>query len=201
MTTGPGRPDTATSTACATISGMRWRVVDLGDPFRQRREHLAVVDFLERVAPGVLVRDLANEQQHRRAVLHGDVHADRAVAGARPACDHRGGGPAFQFAIGLGHVDRAGLEPAGDQFQFVADFVQPIERVEKTLAWHLEHVVDALRDQRGCEDMPAEPGFHRKPSVAGKNRFGGRGTPRFSRNVLPSYSLRNTPRRCSSGTT
>ena len=34
-----------------------------------------------------------------------------------------------------------------------------------------------------------------------KKRFSGRGRPRFSRKVLPSYSRRNRPRRCSSGTT
>ena len=34
-----------------------------------------------------------------------------------------------------------------------------------------------------------------------KNRFGGRGRPRFSRNVLPSYSRRRMPRRRNSGTT
>src|SRR3954452_9051764 len=31
--------------------------------------------------------------------------------------------------------------------------------------------------------------------------FGGIGTPRFSRNVLPSYWVRKMPRRCSSGMT
>lgn len=35
----------------------------------------------------------------------------------------------------------------------------------------------------------------------GKNRFFGRGRPRFSRSVRPSYSRRKMPRRCSSGTT
>ena len=34
-----------------------------------------------------------------------------------------------------------------------------------------------------------------------KNWFSGCGNPRFSRNVLPSYSRRNSPRRCGSGTT
>ena len=62
--------------ACAISSGMRLAIVDLGDPFRQRAEHAAVVDFLETVAIGFLERDLADEQQHGRAVLHGDVHAD-----------------------------------------------------------------------------------------------------------------------------
>jgi len=34
-----------------------------------------------------------------------------------------------------------------------------------------------------------------------KKRLGGRLRPRFSRRVVPSYSVRNRPRRCSSGTT
>ena len=34
-----------------------------------------------------------------------------------------------------------------------------------------------------------------------KNRFSGRGSPRLSRKVGPSYSARKMPRRCSSGTT
>src|ERR1700732_1123015 len=34
-----------------------------------------------------------------------------------------------------------------------------------------------------------------------KKRFSGRGRPRFSRKVSPSYSRRKRPRRCSSGTT
>ena len=34
-----------------------------------------------------------------------------------------------------------------------------------------------------------------------KNRFSGRGRPRWSRNVVPSYSRRSSPRRCNSGTT
>ncbi len=38
-------------------------------------------------------------------------------------------------------------------------------------------------------------------AVAVKKRFSGRGRPRFSRNVVPSYSVRKSPRRCSSGTT
>ena len=47
----------------------------------------------------------------------------------------------------------------------------------------------ALRGSRSCSIW------------AQKNRFAGRGRPRFSRSVLPSYSRRNRPRRCNSGTT
>jgi hypothetical protein len=37
--------------------------------------------------------------------------------------------------------------------------------------------------------------------LAGKKWFSGRGRPRWSRKVVPSYSRRKRPRRCSSGTT
>ena len=43
---------------------------------------------------------------------------------------------------------------------------------------------------RRVQDLPMAPW----------KRLGGRGRPRFSRKVRPSYSRRNNPRRCSSGT-
>ena len=90
-------------------------------------------------------------------VLHGDVHADRAVAGAGAARDERRRGPAGQLAVGLGHVHRARLESAGDQLQLLAHVVEAVERVEKALARHFEHVVDALRDQRVRQDASPHP--------------------------------------------
>ena len=124
-------------------------VVDLRHPFGERAEHLAIIDLLERVAPGILMRDLADEQQQRRAVLHRDMHADRAMAGTGAARDHRRRRPTGQLAVGLGHVHRARLEPAGDQLQLLAHIVQPVEHVEETISpGTREHVVDALRHQR-----------------------------------------------------
>ena len=131
------------------------RLVDLRHPLGERAEHPAVIDFLERIAAGVLVRDLADEQQHRRAVLHRDMHADRAVAGAGPARDHRRGGTALQLAERLGHVHRAGLEAAGHQLQLLAHLVEAIEHVEIAFARHREHMVDALRDQRVRQRAPS----------------------------------------------
>ena len=132
-------------------------LVDLRHPLGERGEHLAVIDLLERIAAGVLMRDLPDEQQHWRAVLHCDVHADRAVAGTRSTRHHRGGRTALQLAVRLRHVHRAGLEPAGDQLQFLPDLVQPIEHVEKAFSRHGEHVVDALCDQgiRQCSSPGA----------------------------------------------
>ena len=130
-------------------------LIDLSDPFRQRAEHAAVVDFLEGVAAGMLERDLAHEQQQRRAVLHRGVDADRAVTGARAARDERGGGPAGQLSVGFRHIHGPGLEPAGDQLQLLPDVVQAIEHGQETLAGDGKDVIDPLRDQRVRQDAPA----------------------------------------------
>ena len=98
-------------------------VVDLRDPFGERAEHAAVINLLEAVAVGFLERDLADEQQQRRAVLLGHVHADGAVTGARAARHHGGGGTSGELAVGFGHVDRARLEPAGEKAQAVLHIV------------------------------------------------------------------------------
>ena len=55
-----------------------------------------------------------------------------------------------------------------------------------------------------CADQAAQGQMGRSGDVGPaqlKKRFSGRGRPRFSRSVLPSYSRRNKPRRCSSGMT
>ena len=51
-------------------------------------------------------------------------------------------------------------------------------------------------DFRACPGV--DPGAELRSE---KKRFSGRGRPRFSRSVLPSYSRRKMPRRCNSGTT
>ena len=124
------------------------RLVDLRHPLGERAEHPAVVHLLECVAAGVLMRDLADEQQQRRAVLHRDMHADRAMAGAGSARHHRRRRAPFQLAERLGHVHRAGLEAAGHQLQLLAYVVEAVEHIEKAFARHREYMVDALRDQR-----------------------------------------------------
>ena len=133
------------------------RLVDLRDPFRDRGKHPPVVDFLECVAAGILMRDLADEQQHRRRVLHGDVDADRAVACAGTSGDEGSRRAAGELAVGLGHVDRARFESAGDQLQLLPHVVEAIQRVEEALAWHFEYVIDTLRHQRVRQDASPHP--------------------------------------------
>ena len=62
-------------------------VVDLGRPLRDGAEHRRVVELLERIAAGVASRHLADEEDQRRRVLVGRVHADGCVGRARAARD------------------------------------------------------------------------------------------------------------------
>ena len=74
------------------------RIVDLGRPFGHRAEHGAEVELLERLALAHLARHLADEQDHRRGILLGDVDAVRGVGGAGPARDEGDAGPAGDLA-------------------------------------------------------------------------------------------------------
>ena len=62
----------------------------------------------------------------------------------------------------------------------LSPLVQPVQRVEEAFARHLEHMVDALRDQRRSQDMPTQTRFHWKPSARGRTgsaAAAGRGSP------------------------
>src|SRR5262245_24111373 len=52
-----------------------------------------------------------------------------------------------------------------------------------------------------CRQLPVPRADPLLANQFSKKRFFGRGRPRVSRNVLPSYSLRKRPRRCNSATT
>ena len=129
-------------------------VVDLRHPLGERLEHPAVIDFLKAVAIGFLERDLAHEQQERRAVLLRDMHADRTVAGAGAAGHERRSRTPGQFAVGFGHVHASGLEPAGDQFDLILHRIQTVEHVEIALARHRKHMAYPLRHQRIGQNPP-----------------------------------------------
>ena len=144
-------------------------MIDLGDPFCQGREHLPVIDFLEGIAAGVLVRDLADEQQHRRAVLERDVHPDRAMACARPAGHHGRGRASGELAVGVGHIDRPSLEPARHQLDLAALVIKAIKRVQEAFTRNLEHMVNALRDERVGQYASAMAG--RGAGLAGLGQF------------------------------
>ena len=56
-------------------------------------------------------------------------------------------------------------------------------------------------DRRSNRELPHDASFARAGRAWRVYRFSGTRKPKFSRNVLPSYSVRKMPRRCSSGTT
>ena len=64
------------------------RPVDLDDRLAHFAVEAAVVDLLEGLAILLVARHLADEDDHRRGVLAGRVHADRRVARPRAARDH-----------------------------------------------------------------------------------------------------------------
>jgi hypothetical protein len=129
------------------------RIVDLVHPFGDAAEHLPVVDLLERLAPAHLARHLADQEDHRRRILPGDVHAGRGVGGAGPARHHCDAGPARELAVGFRHHRRTAFLAADD----VADgcVVERVEQAEIALARDAERHVDALDLQLIGQDLAA----------------------------------------------
>src|SRR6185436_2815099 len=138
--------------------------VDLADPLRHLAVHAAIVDFLERLALGELVRHLADEHHHRRRVLLRGVHADRAVGRAGAARDEQDAGLAGQLAVGLRHVRGAAFLAADDEREALALVVHAVEHRQVALARHAECELGALGDQGIGQDLSAvaglEVGFH-----------------------------------------
>ena len=154
-TTGPGRPPSATENARATSSGRRSARVGLGSPLGEPEpaERVRVVELLERVAAEERTRRLADEQDHRRRVLRGDVHPDARVRRARPARDEADARPAGQLPVRLGHVGGGGLVAARDQAD--VRVVQRVEHGQVALARDAERVLDAVQLELVDEDLAA----------------------------------------------
>ena len=142
-------PATAVAKARATSSGIRSRLIDLEDPLGDAPEHLLVVDLLERLAPAVLARHLADQQHERRGVLHRRVHAGRGVRRARAARHHAHAGAAGQLAVGVRGVRGRGLVAARDHAQPVAVRVEPVQERQIALARHAERKLHVVQRRAG----------------------------------------------------
>ena len=144
-------------------------VVHLADPLghaeRAGAEHLPVVDLLERLAVALLARHLADEEDHRRAVLEGRVQPDARIRRARPAGDEADARAAGQLALRLGHERRAALLAAGDEADALAVLVKAVEHGEVAFARHAEGAIDALRDQGFDEGVAGKAGRHGQDPV------------------------------------
>ena len=103
--------------------------------------------------------DLADEQDQRRRVLVGGVHADGGLRRAGPARDHADPRPAGQLAVGLGRIRGARFVPARDQ----ADrrLVQPVEQLEVALAGDAERELRAVDRELVGQQLAAAPAHSR----------------------------------------
>ena len=128
--------------------------VDLRHPFGERRVHLAEIDFLERLAVDLMARHLADQHDHRGRILERGMHADRGVAGAGPARHQQHARLAGQFAVGFGHERGAALLAAGDEAD-LGSVVERVEHLEIALAGDAERHPDAVRAQRGDDQLAA----------------------------------------------
>ena len=144
------------------------RAIDLGGPLRHAAEHAPVVDLLERLAVDEVAADLSDEQDHRRRILRGRVHADRGIRGAGTARHEGDAGTARELAVRLRHVGGTAFLPAHDERQPVADVVERVEHREIALARHRERVRRALREEVGDEDFAAGAGRGHGERAAGQ---------------------------------
>ena len=134
------------------------RVVDLHHPLGHLAVHPAEVELLERPAPKKGARDLADEEDHRRRVLIGRVHADARVGRARTARNETDARPASEFAVGFGHVGGAAFLPAHDEADLLARVIERVEHGEVALARHAVGGVDAVDEELIDEDLCAGAG-------------------------------------------
>ena len=127
------------------------RVVDALDPLGHaaggRPEEAQEVDLLEGLAVACVAGHIANEQNHRRAVLKRGVHADGRIGGAGAARHKTDAGAVAEFAVRLGHVGRAAFLPVDDELDFVGVKVKTVQHREVTFARHAKSVGHALGDQ------------------------------------------------------
>ena len=153
-TTGPGRPERRDLERLVQQLGHALGHVDLRHPFRERRVHLAEIDFLKRLAVDLVTRDLTDQHHHRRRILVRGMDADRGVARAGAARHEQHAGLAGQFAVGLGHEGRAALLPAGHEADF-GGVVERVEHFEIALAGDAERHLDTVRAQRRDDELAA----------------------------------------------
>ncbi len=132
------------------------RVVDLGRPFGDRAEKSPVVHLLKGPPTEHRPLDLADEQDHRRGIMLGDMDAMRGVGCARAAGDEADSRPAGQPAFGQRHHRRPGFLAADRHLD--RRIVERVERREIGLAGDAIDALDALNDKLIDENPPAGAG-------------------------------------------
>ncbi|KAG1318757.1 hypothetical protein G6F63_015069 [Rhizopus arrhizus] len=115
----------------------------------------SIFDFLEGFTLHEVIAHLAHEQDHRRGVLVGGVHADAGVGGARAARHEADAGLAGQLAVGLGHIGRATFLAADDRLDGIGVRVQRVDAGQIAFAGDHEHAARAMDAQLLHQDLTA----------------------------------------------
>ena len=146
------------------VFGQPIGVVHLADPLRKTEragaEHLTVVDLLKCFAVALVARDLADEQDHRRAVLKSGVQPDAGIGRTRPAGHEADARAPGELALCIGHERGTAFLSASDEADAFAVLVKAVEHGQKTFAGNTEHGVDALGDQ-SLDQRVAREAFRR----------------------------------------
>ncbi len=132
-------------------------VVDLRDPLGKLAIHAPVVDLLKGFAFQHVAGHLADEEDHRRGVLKGNMHAGAGAGRAGASRDEADPGLARQLAIGLGHHGRTPLLAAGDEAE-LGMIDEGVQCGEEALARHAEGQPRAVALQLLDQDLAAGPG-------------------------------------------
>jgi hypothetical protein len=117
---------------------------------------LPVVDLLEGFALHGVAGDLADEQDHRRRVLLGDVDPGAGVGGAGSPGGEADAGPPGELAIGLRHHGGPAFLAAYQEAQ-VGRIEKRIEHRQIAFARHAEGQVGAVNPQLVHQNPPATP--------------------------------------------
>src|SRR3546814_15025853 len=100
----------------------------------------------ERLALGHVAPDLADEEDHRRRILEGDMDAGAGAGRARPARHEADAGPAGQLAIGLCH-HRCATFLAAEVIGALRLVVECVEHGEVALTGHADDAFAAFRHE------------------------------------------------------
>ena len=141
------------------VLGNALDAVDFSGPFGDRAVELAVVDFLEGFAVAGVSANLADDDNHRGAVLMGGMHADRCIGGAGATGHHQNTGLAGQFGVGVGHEGGAAFLTADYELGFLAVLMQAFKHGEVAFAGHAKNGVDTVNPQSVGENLAAMAGL------------------------------------------
>ena len=129
------------------------RGLDLRRELCRRGEKRPIVHLLEGAPPHHRPLDLADEQDHRRRIVLGDMQPMRGVGRAGAAGDEADSWPPGQAPFGQRHHRRARLLPADGQFD--RRVVHGVEGGEVGFAGNAIDPLDPLRDELVDENLSA----------------------------------------------